>query len=184
MTREQAWQLVQEKVKGAFLKNHLLASEAIMRALARHFGEDEELWGLAGLVHDIDWETTETEPKQHGLIAANWLSSAGFPAEVVEAVKVHNHMTGLVPRTLLEKTLWCAEELTGLIAASALVQPDKKLASVKPSSVKKKFKDKAFAAGVNREIILKCQEMIGLSLDELIDIELKAMQEIASNLGL
>ncbi|MFA4818427.1 MAG: HDIG domain-containing metalloprotein [Patescibacteria group bacterium] len=184
MTRDGAWQLVQEKVKGAFLRNHLLASEAIMRALARHFQQDEEIWGLAGLVHDIDWEVTETEPQTHGLIGAGWLSSAGFPAEVVEAVKVHNHMTGLEPKTLLEKTLWCAEELTGLIVACAYVQPDKKLASVKPSSVKKKFKDKAFAAGVNREIILKCQEMIGLSLDELIDIELKAMQEIANDLGM
>ncbi len=184
MTREQAWQLVQDKVKGAFLRNHLLASEAIMRALARHFGEDEELWGLAGLVHDIDWEITENEPKQHGLVGADWLTQTGFPTEIANAVKVHNHLTGLEPKTLLEKSLWCAEELTGLIAACALVQPDKKLASVKPSSVRKKFKDKAFAAGVNREIILKCQEMIGLSLDELIDIELKAMQAMANDLGM
>lgn len=184
MAREQAWLLVQEKIKNPFTLKHLLASEAIMRALARHFKADEELWGLAGLVHDIDWEVTEKIPEQHSLLGADWLVQAGFPAEVVQAVKVHNHLHGLPPQTLLEKSLYCAEELTGLIVACALVRPDRKLASVEISSVKKKFKEKSFAAGVNREIIAKCQEMIGLSLDELIAIELKAMQEIAPDLGL
>ena len=184
MTRDQAWELVQSKVKGDFLRKHLLASEAIMRALARHFNEDEELWGLAGLTHDIDWELTENEPEKHSLVGAEWLKKAGFTPEVAEAVRVHNHTHGFEPRTLLEKTLWCAEELTGLIVACAFVQPDKKLASVKVSSVKKKFKDKAFAKGVNREIIAKCEVMIGLTLDELIEIELKAMQGIAADLGL
>jgi uncharacterized protein len=184
MTRDQAWELVQEKVKGGFLRNHLLASEAIMRALARKFGEDEELWGLAGLTHDIDWELTEPTPEQHSLVGSRWLAEAGFPPEVVEAVKVHNHTHGFEPKTLMEKSLWCAEELTGLIAACAFVQPDKKLASVKASSVLKKFKDKSFAKGVNRDIVAKCEEMIGVPLTELIDIELKAMQDIAPSLGL
>ena len=184
MTRDQAWVLVQEKVKGGFLRNHLLASEAIMRALARKFKEDEELWGLTGLVHDIDWELTESTPEQHSLVGAQWLAEVGFPAEIVEAVRVHNHMHGIEPKTLLEKSLWCAEELTGLIVACALVQPDKKLSSVKPESVMKKFKTQSFAKGVNREIIAKCQEMIGLTLEELIDIELKAMQEMATDIGL
>lgn len=184
MTRDQAWLLVQEKVHKDFTLKHLLASEAIMRALARHFNQDEELWGITGLVHDIDWEQTESAPEQHSLIGAEWLKAAGFQPEIVEAVRVHNHMHGLEPKTLLEKALWCAEELTGLIVACAFVQPDKKLASVKPSSVKKKFRDKSFAAGVNREIISKCEEMIGLNLDQLIEIELKAMQAIASSLGL
>jgi len=184
MTRDEAWQFLQSKVQGQFLRNHLLASEAIMRALARKFGEDEELWGITGLVHDIDWELTEKTPEQHSLIGSQWLKEAGFQPEVVEAVRVHNHMHGFEPQTMLEKSLWCAEELTGLIVACALVQPDKKLASVKASSVKKKFGQKAFAAGVNREIIAKCQGMIGLSLDELIDIELGAMQSVASSLGL
>lgn len=184
MTREQAWALVQEKVKGGFLRNHLLASEAIMRALARKFGEDEELWGWAGLTHDIDWELTEPTPEQHSLVGAQWLKEAEFPPEVVEAVRVHNHTHGFEPKTLLEKSLWCAEELTGLIVACAFVQPDKKLASVKASSVLKKFKTASFAKGVNRDVIGKCQEMIGLSLEELIDLELKAMQDIASELGL
>jgi len=184
MTRDKAWELVQSKVKGDFLRKHLLASEAIMRALARHFNEDEELWGLAGLTHDIDWELTESTPEKHSLIGAEWLKDAGFPLEVVEAVKVHNHTHGFVPKTLMEKSLWCAEELTGLIVACAFVQPDKKMATVKVSSVKKKFKDKAFAKGVNREIISKCEKMIGLTLDQLIEIELKAMQEISTDLGL
>ncbi|MBI5465938.1 MAG: HDIG domain-containing protein [Candidatus Kerfeldbacteria bacterium] len=184
MIRDEAWQLVQSKVQGQFLRNHLLAAEAIMRALARKFSEDEELWGITGLVHDIDWELTEKTPEQHSLVGSGWLKEAGFPPEVVEAVRVHNHMHGFEPQARLEKALWCAEELTGLIVACALVQPDKKLASVKASSVKKKFGQKSFAAGVNREIIAKCQEMIGLSLDELIDLELKAMQDIAPSLGL
>lgn len=184
MTRAEAWELVQSKVKGTFLRNHLLASEAIMRALARKFGEDEELWGTAGLTHDIDWELTEPTPEQHSIIGSQWLAEAGFPPEVVEAVKVHNHTHGFEPKTLLEKSLWCAEELTGLIVACALVQPEKKLANVKPESVLKKFKTLSFAKGVNRDIIAKCQEMIGLSLEELTNLELKAMQEIAPNLGL
>lgn len=184
MTRDKAWELVQSKVSGNFLRTHLLASEAIMRALAKHFNEDEEMWGLAGLTHDIDWELTESEPEKHSLIGAEWLKEAGFPPEVVEAVRVHNHAHGFEPKTLLEKTLWCAEELTGLIVACAFVQPDKKLSTVKVSSVKKKFKDKAFAKGVNREIISKCEEMIGLTLDQLIEIELKAMRDIAESLGL
>ncbi|MDZ4229618.1 MAG: HDIG domain-containing protein [Candidatus Veblenbacteria bacterium] len=184
MTRDQAWQLVQEKVKGDFLRKHLLASEAVMRALARRFGENEELWGLAGLTHDIDWELTEPTPEQHSIIGSQWLTEAGFPPEVVEAVRVHNHMHGFEPKTPLEKSLWCAEELTGLIVACALVRPDKKLASVEPASVLKKFKTKSFAAGVNRDIIAKCQEMIGLSLEELVQLELTAMQGIASGIGL
>ena len=184
MTRENAWELVQARVQGQFLRNHLLASEAIMRALARKFNEDEELWGLAGLVHDIDWELTESATKQHSLVGSQWLAEAGLPPEVVEAVRVHNHVHGFEPKTLLEKSLWCAEELTGLIVACALVQPDKKLTSVKPESVMKKFKTASFAKGVNRDIIAKCQEMIGLSLEELISIELQAMQAIASSIGL
>jgi len=182
--RNKIEQLICQKIRGQFLRNHLLASEAIMRALARKFGQDEELWGITGLVHDIDWEATESTPEQHSLVGAKWLTEAGFAPEIVEAVRVHNHMHGIEPKTLLEKSLWCAEELTGLIVACAFVQPDKKLASVKISSVKKKFKEKSFAAGVDREIISKCQEMIGLTLDELIELELKAMQDIAPSLGL
>jgi putative nucleotidyltransferase with HDIG domain len=184
MNRDEVWKFVQTKVTGQFLRSHLLSAEAIMRSLARKFGQDEELWGITGLVHDIDWELTEKTPEQHSLVGAGWLKEAGFQPEVVEAVRVHNHMHGFEPKTMLEKSLWCAEELTGLIVASALVQPDKKLASVKASSVKKKFGQKSFAAGVNRDIVAKCQDMIGLSLDELIELELKAMQDIAPSLGL
>lgn len=184
ITREQTLQLVHSKVRKEFTLKHLLASEAIMCALARRFNQDEDLWGLAGLTHDIDWEETEKTPEQHSIVGSKWLADAGFPPEVVKAVYVHNDNHGIQPETLMEKALWCAEELTGLIIAAAYVQPDKKIASVKLSSVKKKFKDKSFAAGVDREVVLKCQEMIGLSLDELIELELKAMQNIAPELGL
>jgi len=183
-SRNYSWEFVQQKVQGQFLRKHLLASEAIMRALARKFGEDEELWGLAGLTHDIDWELTEQIPEQHSIIGAQWLAEAGFPPEVVQAVRVHNHVHGFQPKTLLEKALWCAEELTGLIVACALVQPDKKLESVKPESVLKKFKTPSFAKGVNRAIISQCQAMIGVSLEDLIKLELTAMQAIAPSLGL
>ncbi len=184
MNRTSAWDLVQSKVKSNFLLNHLLASEAVLKALAIYFNEDKDKWALAGLLHDIDWEQTESDPDKHSLIATEWLEAAGIEADIVYAVKVHNHRHGFELKTLLDKTLFCAEELTGLIMACAFVQPDKKLSSVKESSVKKKFKDKSFAAGVDREIIKQCEILIGLSLDDLIKIELRAMQEIAGDIGL
>lgn len=184
MTRAEAWDLVQSKVKSNFLLNHLLASEAVMKALASHFNENADKWALAGLLHDIDWDVTEAEPDKHSLLAAEWLEQAGLESEIIYAIKAHNHKHGLALNNLLDKTLFCAEELTGLIMACAFVQPDKKLASVKESSVKKKFKDKSFAAGVDREIIKQCETLIGLSLDDLIKIELNAMQGIAGDLGL
>lgn len=184
MDRAIALDLLQSKVKSKFLLNHLLASEAVMRALAKHFNEDENKWGLAGLLHDIDWDITESEPDKHSLLGAEWLEAAQVDVDIVYAVKAHNHKHGLSLKSLLDKTLYCAEELTGLIMACAFVQPDKKLASVKESSIKKKFKDKSFAAGVNRQIISECQNLINLSLDELIAIELQAMQGIAGELGL
>jgi len=184
MTREEAWVLVREKIKSEFTLNHLLASEAVMRALASRFNEDQDSWGIAGLVHDIDWEITAHNPEQHSLLGAVWLREAGLSDHIVQAVKTHNHLHQLKPESLMAKALYCSEELTGLIVACALVQPDKKLASVKVSSVKKKFKDKSFAAGVNRDIILTCRELIGLTLDELIELELIALQAIASSIAL
>lgn len=184
MTRAEAWDLVQSKVKSNFLLNHLLASEAVMKALAEHFHENIDQWGLAGLLHDIDWGVTESEPDKHSLLAAEWLALTNLDSEVIYAIKAHNHRHKLEFKSLLDKALFCAEELTGLIMACAFVQPDKKLASVKESSVKKKFKDKSFAAGVDREIIKQSETLIGLSLDDLIKIELNAMQGIAGDLGL
>lgn len=184
MTRDQALQLVRQHVKNENLVKHMIAAEVIMRALARHFGEHEDEWGLAGLLHDLDWEETAETPERHSLVTVEYLKATDCPPEVIEAIRVHNHMHGFEPQTRLEKVLYCAEELTGLIVASALVQPDKKLASVTAESVLKKFKSPAFAKGVNREIIVKCEEFLGLSLERLVEIELGAMQERASDLGL
>lgn len=184
MTKQQALELARQHIKNENLIKHLIAAGAVMRALARYFGEDEGKWELAGLLHDIDWEETQNTPELHTVKAREYLTYAGVDPEVVKAVYVHNHVHGIEPQTLLEKALYCAEELTGLIVAVALVQPDKKLASVKVESVLKKFKEKSFAKGVNREIILRSREFLGMELKELVQLELKAMQVVANELGL
>ncbi len=184
MTRDRAEALLREHVQNENLIKHMYAAEAVMRALARRFGEDEDKWGLAGLLHDIDWEETQENPHEHTKKSKIYLTEAGLDDDIVQAIYVHNHLHGIQPQTLLEKALYTAEELTGLIVACALVQPDKKLASVKPESVLKKFKQPSFAAGVNREVVLRAEEMLGISLEDLVALELSAMQEIAGRLGL
>jgi len=145
---------------------------------------DPDAWAMAGLLHDIDWEQAESTPEKHSLIAEEILNKKSVRPDIVKAIKIHNHLHGLEPQTLMEKALYCAEELTGLVVAAALVHPDKKLASVEPESVIKKFKDKSFARGVNREIILKCKEYLGLELRDLTEITIGAMQRVAGELGL
>lgn len=184
MNREEALQLVRQHVKNENLIKHMVAAEAVMRALARKFGQDENQWGLAGLLHDIDWEETQANPELHSIKSREYLTRAGVDPEIVRAIYIHNHVHGLTPETLLEKALYSAEELTGLIVAAALVQPDKKLASVRPESILKKFNQPSFAAGVNREIILKAEDLLGITLPELVELELGAMREIAPELGL
>jgi uncharacterized protein len=184
MTREQAIKILDERVKSEGLRRHMLASEAVMRALARKFGEDEDKWGLAGLLHDVDWEECGNDLKKHTILSREYLTKAGLDPEIVRAIYVHNDLHGQPRQTLLEKTLYCAEELTGLITACALVLPDKKLASVKVKSVLKRFKIPSFAAGVQREIIAECEQLIDLKLGELVELELKAMKNIADQLGL
>lgn len=184
ITREQALQLLEQYIKNPNLKKHLLAAEALMRALAKKFGENENIWGLTGLVHDLDWESTIETPERHSLIAAEILEKQEFPKEVINAVKVHNHIHGIEPKTNLEKALYSCEEITGLIVATALVMPDKKISGVTVEKVLSKFKEKSFARGVNREIILKSEEFLGLKLEELTKIALEAMQEISGELGL
>ncbi len=184
MTRVEALLLVREHVRNENLVKHMIAAGIIMAALARKFGENEDTWELAGMLHDLDWEETASIPEKHPFVGVEYLKNTDCPPEAIEAIRVHNHRHGIEPTTVLEKALYCAEELTGIIVTCALVQPDKKLASVKSSSVLKKFKQPSFAAGVNREIILKCREMLGISLEELIEIELTAMKERAGELGL
>jgi len=183
MTQEEALKLVKEKIKNPNLIKHCLAVEACMRALAKHFNEDEEKWGLAGLLHDIDYEETKNDPNKHSLIGAEMLEKLGLDREICEAVKTHNEAHGIPPASLMAKALYSVDPLTGLIVAAALVLPSKKLADLTVENVLNRFKEKAFARGANREIIKKCED-INLSLEEFIKIGLEAMQNISSELEL
>jgi putative nucleotidyltransferase with HDIG domain len=176
--------LFEEKVIHENLRKHCYATEAIMRRLARRLGYDEELWGWAGLLHDLDYQETKDDPARHGRLSARWLEEAGAPAQLIEAVMAHNaEALGQERKTALDYAVTCAETVTGLIVATALVQPDKKLASVKASSLRKRMKEPSFARNVNRENIRLC-EKLGLDLDEFLELSLAAMRDIAERLGL
>jgi len=181
LDRESAWQLVNSSVKNQNLLKHMLATEACLRALARRLNQDEEKWGLAGLVHDLDYEFTKDDPTSHALIAAQTLSNHNVDPEVIQAVKAHS---GNVPaESLLDKAIVATDPVTGLIVAAALMHPTKKLVNVDTDFILRRFKDRRFAAGANREQIQRCSEL-GLSLEEFLAICLKAMQCIAGQLGL
>jgi len=184
MTRKESLNLLKENLSNQNLIKHCLAVEAIMRALARHFGQDEEKWSLTGLLHDIDYEKTKDNPSQHSLVGAKMLEDLGIEKEICQAVKVHNEAHGILPETLLEKALFVVDPLTGLIVAAALVLPSKKLADLTPENILNRFREKAFARGANREIIKKCQDYLNLSLAEFVKIGLEAMQGISKELGL
>ncbi|MBE0467610.1 MAG: HDIG domain-containing protein [Candidatus Desulforudis sp.] len=183
MKREEALALLKKNVTNRNLQKHCLAAEAVMRRLARHCGEDEELWGLTGLLHDIDWDRTKGELDRHSLEGADMLDELGMPPEVVYAVKVHNEHHGLPRQSLLDKALYAVDPLTGFIVAGALIRPEKKLAAVDVPFLTNRFKEKAFARGANREQMQTCAEL-GLSLEEFIGLGLEAMQENAKELGL
>ncbi|OHE24320.1 MAG: hydrolase [Syntrophobacterales bacterium RBG_19FT_COMBO_59_10] len=184
MNRDEAEELLKSYVKNERMLDHSVAAEAILRALARRLGRDEEKWGLAGLLHDIDIEVVGGDLSRHGLEAVRILQEAGLDPEIVDAVKMHNEtVSGAVRNTEFQHALAAGETITGLIVATALVYPDRKIASVKVKSITKRMKEKAFAASVNRETIREC-EKIGLSLDEFVEISLGAMQGIAGQLGL
>lgn len=187
ITRKQALALLEQKIPQKNLINHCLAVEAFMRALARHFHKDEDLWGMAGLLHDADWEVTRNTPTEHTLKTIEWLGELNETnKELINAILSHaHHVTGKEgPKTLLEWALYCGDELTGLIVATTLMQPTKKLADVSVESVLKKFKTKAFASGVDRTQIALCEEKLGIPLKKFIEICLTAMQRIAPQLGL
>ncbi|MEA1963747.1 MAG: HDIG domain-containing protein, partial [Candidatus Aerophobetes bacterium] len=163
------------------LKKHLLATEAIMIDLASRFGEDKKKWGLTGLLHDIDYEDTFSNPSEHGIVGAAFLEKKGVEEDITQAIKAH---AGHSPaKTLLDKALYAVDPLTGLIVASVLIHPDKKLGSIDTQFVLKRFKEKRFAAGANRDQIKTCAEL-GFTLEEFIDISLTSMQKIADKLGL
>lgn len=183
MKRDEAYLLLRQHLKNENLRKHSLAVEAVMRGLARRFGAEEELWGLAGLLHDIDYEWTKNDPAHHSLEGAALLEQLGLPAQVVQAVRVHNGYHGLSRESLLDKALYAADPVTGLITAAALIRPEKKLAAVDVPFLMNRFKEKSFARGANREQILTCTGL-GLSLEEFLTISLRAMQGIAGELGL
>ena len=183
MNRAEVIDSLKENVENANLVKHMLATEAIMRSLARHFGEDEREWGLTGLLHDIDVELTEGDMSSHSKLGADLAREMGASEAMAHAILCHNERHGISCETKLDKALFCADPLTGLITAAALIRPDKELANLEAKSVQKRFKEKGFAAGANREQISQCSE-IGLELDEFIELGLKAMQGIAANLGL
>ena len=183
MTRREALNSIKANVENENLVKHMLATEAIMRALARHLGEDDEEWGLTGLLHDIDVELTEGDMSSHSKLGADLARELGASEAMAHAILCHNEVHGISPETKLDKALFCADPLTGLITAAALVRPDKKLAGLEAKSVIKRFKEKGFAAGVDRQQISQCSE-IGLELDEFIELGLVAMQGIATELAL
>lgn len=183
MTREEALNKVKQYIKNKNLIKHMLATEAIMRTLAKKFNEDEEKWGITGLLHDIDYELTEKEPEKHSLVAEELLKNDNLSEEIIDAIKAHNEIHGLPRETPLAKALYAVDPLTGLIVAAALIHPEKKLAPLDVNFILNRFKEKSFARGANREQIKSCEEL-GLTLEEFIEIGLNAMKAISVDLGL
>jgi uncharacterized protein len=184
MKREEALQLLDKYIVNPNMKKHSLATEAVMRALANKLGENEEKWAIAGLLHDLDVELTNADPKRHALETVKILKSSGLDEEVLDAIERHNEeATDKVRNTVFHYALAAGETITGMITATALVYPDKKLSSVKTKSITKRMKQKAFAASVNREIIKEC-EKINIPLNEFAELSLNAMRTISDELGL
>ena len=190
ITYQQAQDLVKKYITEPITKLHLLETEVFMRALAKRFNEDEEKWGIIGLLHDIDWDLTKDNSNEHCLKAQEILKEAGASDFFIETIISHGYNSEFIPQlqekqrsSKIQYCLAAAETLTGIIIASALVQPDKKLQSVSLESLKKKFKNKSFAAKCNREIVLEC-EKAGIPLDEFLQIGLVSLQSIAGEIGL
>jgi len=184
LPRAEALTLLRKYVKNDKMIAHSLASEVVMQALANHQGRNAEAWAQAGLLHDLDVEATNADAYTHGPVGAKWLADMGVDADIVDAIGMHNEVaTGKSRTTEFQHALAAGETITGLIMATALVYPDKKIASVKTKSVTKRTKEKAFAASVKRENILEC-EMIGIPIDEFAAIAITAMTAIADEIGL
>jgi uncharacterized protein len=183
MSRDEALALANEHVKNPNLIKHMLAVEAIMRALAPRFHEDEDLWALVGLLHDVDYDVTAKDPSQHSLVGSRMLAEMGMREDSVQAVLAHNEVHGAPRVSVLDKALHCSDALSGLVTAAALIRPEKKLAPVTVDFIMRRFGEKSFARGANREQIRTCAE-IGLELEEFVDIGLVAMQAISEDLGL
>ena len=187
-SRSDALALLHEYTASDSLRKHMLAVEAAMRAYAERFGEDPDLWGLAGLMHDFDYERFPNEAhsptEEHPAYGVRVLREHGFPEAVLQAVLGHATYTGVARETLMAKTLFAVDELTGLITATALVKPSKSVHEVDARSVRKKMKDKAFARGVNRDDVVRGAQELGVDLDEHIQFVIDAMRRSAESLGL
>lgn len=182
ISRDEAFELLKENTPEENLIQHALESEAVLGALAEKLGQDVELWSITGLLHDLDYSQTADSPEKHGLISAEMLAGK-LPEEAVQAIKAHNgEMTGTQPESDFDYALRCGETITGLIHANALIRPEK-MSGMKPKSLKKKMKAKAFAASVNRDIIKEC-EKIGLELNDFFAISIEAIEKIAPEVGL
>jgi len=183
LTREEALSLVKKNVRKKNIVYHMIAVEAIMRGLARYFGEDEDLWGLTGLLHDVDYEKIGEDWEKHGVWAGEVLKDM-VSEEVKRAIKAHNfERTGVIPESRMEKALICCDAISGLLVACGLVMPSKKLAEVKVKTVEKKFRDKDFARGADRERILFC-EKIRVPKEKFFEIALEGLKEYAAEIGL
>lgn len=185
-TREEAWELLNTYTKNRNLVNHGLAVEAAMRAYARRFDEDEDKWGVVGLLHDFEYEKyPDLGPEGHPFKGSQILREKGYSEELIRGILAHApDLTDTSLDSKMEKAIFAVDELTGLIVAVALVRPSKSILDVKVKSVKKKWKDKGFAAGVNREDVERGAELLGVPLSEHIGVVLTAMQGIADDLGL
>jgi putative nucleotidyltransferase with HDIG domain len=187
MTKSDAIKLLHSKMQSQNLRRHCYAVAAVMKALAKHFNEYEPKWELVGLLHDGDYEETKDTPEKHTVLMAQWLKEKGeTDKEILDAILSHNysHTGQNPPKNNLEWSLYCCDELTGLIVAVTLVRPEKKLSVVTVENILSKWKQKSFAAGVKREQIEMCEEKLGIKLNDFIEIALKAMQNTSKDLGL
>lgn len=182
-TREDAWNLLNEYMQSENLIKHSLAVEGVMRYMARKHGEDEEKWGVVGLIHDVDYEQY---PDQHCTKVRDILEARAWPEEYIRAVQSHGYsrVNDIEPQSLMEKSLFAIDELTGLVTATALVRPSKSVLDTKVKSVKKKWKDKAFSAAVDRELIQSGADKLGVELSELIEDTIMGMRDVADEIGL
>lgn len=189
MQRDEADKILTEYIHNQNLIKHHLACEATMKALCLRFNpeadaNEQEKWGIVGLLHDADYELTKDTPEKHGLVLEEKAGDK-IPKDIMRAIQTHNgDRNGVIPQSLMEWSIYCCDELTGLIVAAALIHPDKKLASINTEFIMNRFGEKSFAKGADRNVIKMCEEKLGIALNEFIDINLKAMQNISSELGL
>jgi predicted hydrolase (HD superfamily) len=184
--KSEALELLHSKMQSQNLRKHCYGVAAVMRSLAKHFGEDEQKWEIVGLLHDGDYEFTKNDPANHAKLMSKWVHELGeTDEELLTGIESHGWFhEGKLPKTKMQWSLFCCDELTGLIVAVTLIRPTKKIADVTVENILDKWNSKSFAAGVKREDIEKCEKELGINLHEFIGIALNAMKEISEELGL